>query len=79
MNSFQVSLVIDVTHTDSGLVAAHHMANLAIMSPSASTSELQQMVLEVSDGSLLDFQRDVVGGEVASGISYHCKDLQRPA
>jgi hypothetical protein len=78
-NSFQASLVIDVTHTDSGLVAAHHTANLAIMSPSVNISELLQRALEVSDGPLLDLQRGVVGDEAAWGTSYHCKDLQRPA
>jgi hypothetical protein len=37
------------------------------------------MFLEVSNGSELDLQKGVVGGEAASGISYHCKDLQRLA
>jgi hypothetical protein len=71
--------VTDVTHTDSGLVAVHRTANLVIMSPSASISEPPQRVLEVSDDSLLDLQRGVVGDEAAWGTSYHCKDLQRLA
>lgn len=33
MSSFQVLLVIDVTHTGSVLGAVHHKANLVIMSP----------------------------------------------
>lgn len=72
-------MAIDGRHTDSGLVAAHRTANLVIKSPSASISELLQMVLEVSDGLVLDLQRGAAGGEAALGISYHCKDLQRPA
>jgi hypothetical protein len=79
MNSFQVLLAIDGSHTGSGLVAAHRTVNLVTMSPSANISEPQQMVLEASDGSVLDCQRGVVGGEAALGISYHYKDLQRPA
>jgi hypothetical protein len=79
MNNCQVSLGIDVTHTGSGLVAAHHMANWVITSPSANISELLQTVLEVSDGTLFGFPRDAVGDEAASDISYHYMDLQRLA
>jgi hypothetical protein len=78
-NSFQASLEIDVIHTGSGLVAAHHMANWVITSPSANISELLQTVLEVSGGTLFGFPRDAVGDEAASDISYHYMDLQRLA
>ena len=79
MNSFQVSLEIDVTHIGSGPVAAHHMANWAIMSPSESISELQQTALEENDETVCGFLKGVVGDEAASGTSCHYKDLQRLA
>ena len=79
MNSSQVLLEIDGTHIGSGLVAAHHMANWAIMSPWESISELPQTVLGESDETVFGFLKGVVGDEAASGTSCHCRDLQRLA
>jgi hypothetical protein len=79
MNNCQVSLEIDVTHTDSDPVATHHMVNWEIKSPSASISELQQTALETNDAKVFGYPKDAVGDEVASGTSYHCKGLQRLA
>jgi hypothetical protein len=80
-NSFPVSLVIDVvglTHT--GLaVGQHHTANLATMSPWGNIVERLKMVLEASDVEGLVLSRGAAGDEVAWGISYYHKVLERPA
>ncbi len=78
-SNFQASLEIGVIHTGSGLVAAHHMANWVIESPSENIFELQQTALEGNDEMVSGFLKGAVGDEVASDTSYHCTDLQRLA
>jgi hypothetical protein len=78
-NKFQVWLAIDANHTESDSAAAHHTLSLAITLPWESISEQLQKVLVVSDAAQPVRRTDVVGGEVAWDISFHCMDLRRLA